>query len=51
MTSRNMSQSASSVRSFLAEHPKWIGVLFWMTVLLTQAGTAVGGHASTTAGP
>ncbi|WP_449404331.1 DUF7503 family protein [Halapricum desulfuricans] len=46
-----MSQSASSVRNFVEEHPKWIGVLFWMAVLLTQAGTAVGGHASSTVGP
>ncbi|WP_449267324.1 DUF7503 family protein [Halapricum hydrolyticum] len=46
-----MSQSASSVRSFLKEHPKWIGVLFWMTVLLMQAGTAVGGNATSTVGP
>jgi len=45
-----MSKSASPIRSFVAEHPKWIGVLFWLTVLLTEAGAAAG-NVSTTAGP
>lgn len=46
-----MSQSASPIRSFLADNPKWIGVLFWLTVLLTQAGMAAGNNASTVSGP
>lgn len=46
-----MSQSTTPVRSFLKENPKWIGVLFWMTVLLTEAGMAYGAEGSTTVGP
>jgi hypothetical protein len=46
-----MSKSASPIRSFVAEHPKWIGVLFWLTVLLTQAGMAAGNNVTGTAGP
>jgi len=45
-----MSKSASPIRSFVAEHPKWIGVLFWLTVLMMEAGSAAA-HNSTTAGP
>jgi hypothetical protein len=37
--------------SFLKNHPRWIGILFTVTLLLTQAGTAVGTQAGTTAGP
>lgn len=46
-----MSKSASPVRSFLAENPKWIGVLFWLTVLMTQAGMAAGNDSATVVGP
>jgi len=46
-----MSKSASPIRSFVAEHPKWIGVLFWLTVLLTEAGAAAGSNTSAVAGP
>ena len=46
-----MSQSATPLRDFLAANPKWIGVLFWMTVLLTQAGLTAGNSASDVVGP
>jgi len=46
-----MSTSTTPIESFLKEHPRWIGVLFTMTLLLTQAGMAAGSTASTTAGP
>jgi len=35
----------------LAEHPKMTGVLFMTLLLLSQAGMAVGGSGSATAGP
>lgn len=47
----NMSKTQSPIRSFLAEHPKWIGVLFTTFVLLTQAGMGAAGNATTTVGP
>ena len=46
-----MSKSATPIRSFVAEHPKWIGVLFWLTVLLTEAGAAAGTASTATPGP
>lgn len=51
MFERSMSQSTTPVRSFLKDNPKWIGVLFWMTVLLMEAGAAMGSGGSATAGP
>lgn len=33
--------SDSKIAAYLAEHPKMTGVLFTMTLLLTQAGSAV----------
>jgi hypothetical protein len=46
-----MSTSTTPIESFLKEHPRWIGVLFTMTLLLTQAGMAAGANASSTPGP
>lgn len=46
-----MSQCTTPMRDFLKEHPKWIGVLFTMTVLLSQAGMAAGGTGTSTMGP
>jgi hypothetical protein len=35
-----------SMTEYLAEHPRMIGVLFTLFVLLSQAGTAVAGSSS-----
>jgi len=45
-----MSQSMS-VKDTLASHPKLIGMIFTVLLLLTQAGAAAGGGASTYPGP
>ena len=34
-------ESDSRMASFLKDHPRFIGVLFTLAVLLTQAGTVV----------
>jgi hypothetical protein len=39
------------MQNFLKEHPRWIGVLFTMTLLLMQAGMAAGANAGSTVGP
>ena len=36
---------------YLAENPKMVGVLFTLLLLLTQAGNAMGGMATTVSGP
>lgn len=46
-----MSKSSTPMADFLRNHPRWIGVLFTMTLLLMQAGMAAGVEGSTTAGP
>ena len=46
-----MSQTESITTDFLASHPKLLGALFMMLVLLTQAGAAAGAAASANAGP
>lgn len=46
-----MSQSDQADASFLAEHPRLIGVLFMLLVLLTQMGAAAAGGSSVTYGP
>ena len=45
-----MSQSMS-VKDTLASHPKLIGMIFTVLLLLTQAGAAAGANGSTFAGP
>jgi hypothetical protein len=45
-----MSQSRS-VKSTIASHPKLIGMIFTVLLLLTQAGAAAGAGGSTFAGP
>lgn len=50
MVGVNMSDE-DTVRSFLASHPKALGVLFTLLVLLSQAGTVAAGGAAGTAGP
>ena len=37
--------------AYLTDHPRMIGVLFVMMMLLTQAGNAAAGVATTTGGP
>ena len=41
----------SELKSFLADNPKMMGVLFTMMLFLSQAGSAVAGHSSPIAGP
>lgn len=40
----------NAMSEWLAEHPKMVGVLFTMTLLLSQAGSVMAGS-SATAGP
>lgn len=46
-----MSHSESEETTFLAEHPRMIGVLFMLLVLLTKAGAAAGAASSVNPGP
>jgi len=46
-----MSHSESEETSFLAQHPRMIGVLFMLLVLLTQMGSAAAANSSVTLGP
>ena len=41
----------SEIKSYLADNPKMMGVLFTMLLFLSQAGTAVAGHSTPIAGP
>jgi hypothetical protein len=41
----------NDIASFLAEHPRMIGVLFTMMLLLTQAGNVAAGGGHTLIGP
>ena len=41
----------SDMASFLAEHPRLMGVLFTLFVLLTQMGSAAAAGATTISGP
>ena len=41
----------SDIASYLAEHPRMIGVLFTMMLLLTQAGNVAAGAGYTVSGP
>lgn len=46
-----MESTSSTMKAYLAEHPKMVGVLFTMMILLSQAGAAVAGTGATTNGP
>ena len=46
-----MESTSSSMAAYLAEHPKMVGVLFTMMVLLSQAGSVVAGGQGSTVGP
>jgi hypothetical protein len=39
-----MSDSNSELQSLLADHPRLMGVLFALALLLSQAGTAAAGN-------
>jgi hypothetical protein len=39
--------SDSATREFLHEHPRMMGALFMITLLLTQVGTVAAGNGST----
>jgi hypothetical protein len=41
----------SKIASYLAEHPRMIGVLFTLMMLLTQAGNVAAGNSVTIGGP
>jgi len=41
----------SELKSFLADNPKMMGVLFTMLLFLSQAGSVVADSAHATAGP
>ena len=41
----------SSITQYLSEHPRMLGGLFTVLLLLTQAGTVAAGTSATTAGP
>ena len=43
--------SDSKLSSYLKDHPRMIGALFMMLLLLTQAGNAAAGMGTTVAGP
>jgi hypothetical protein len=43
--------SDDTLAAYLAEHPKLTGVLFTTMLLLSQAGTALAGQGTGTAGP
>jgi hypothetical protein len=41
----------NEIAAYLAEHPRMIGVLFTMMLLLTQAGNVAAGNNVTVIGP
>lgn len=41
----------TSMKEFLAEHPKMVGALFTLTLLLSQAGNVLAGGGSACKGP
>jgi hypothetical protein len=43
--------TTSGLASYLKEHPRMMGVLFTLTLLLSQAGTVAAGNAGVTSGP
>ncbi|WP_302928043.1 DUF7503 family protein [Natronocalculus amylovorans] len=43
--------SESTMKSYLADHPRMIGAVFMMLLLLTQAGNAAAGPITIISGP
>jgi len=46
-----MSDTDSKFAEFLREHPKLLGALFGLTVLMTQISPALAGNGSAVSGP
>lgn len=46
-----MSNDNTTLAEYLSEHPRMIGALFTVLLLLTQAGSAVAAGGSTNFGP
>ena len=46
-----MSETDTRIKDWLAAHPKMIGVLFTVLVLLGKAGTAAAGNSGVISGP
>lgn len=46
-----MSDTDNAAKNWLANHPRMIGVLFTMLLLLSQAGSAAAGEGSACFGP
>jgi len=46
-----MSDTDSKFATFLREHPKLLGALFGLTVLLSQSGSAIASGGTTISGP
>lgn len=46
-----MSDDTTTLTAYLAEHPRMIGTLFMLVLLLTQAGNAAAAASSTQVGP
>lgn len=44
-------KSTNAVAAYLKDHPRMMGVLFTMMLLLSQAGTVAATNASVTSGP
>ena len=51
ITKLAMSQTASNATEFIASNPKFLGVLFTVLLLLTQAGAAAAAGGASFAGP
>lgn len=45
------SSSETAIQEFLASHPRMIGVLFMVLLVLAQAGQAAAANSSAIAGP
>ena len=46
-----MSQQSSELAEYLREHPRMMGVLFTMFLLLSQAGSVAAANSSVISGP
>lgn len=46
-----MSETDTATTEWLADHPRMLGVLFMVTVLLAQAGSAAAAGGATVNGP
>jgi len=46
-----MESANSSMKAYLAEHPKMVGVLFTMMLLVSQAANVAADGGTSTAGP